>query len=120
MSLDVSLYLTEYLTCECRKKHELKKECVFEANITHNLTLMAEKAGIYKHLWRPEEIDISKAKELIDPLTKGLDDMRARPEYYKKFDSPNGWGLYKHFVPWLQNYLNACKEFPNAIIEISR
>lgn len=29
---------------------------VFWANITHNLGRMADEAGIYKHLWRPEEI----------------------------------------------------------------
>jgi len=35
---------------------------VYDANITHNLGAMAEAAGIYKHLWRPEEIGITKAQ----------------------------------------------------------
>ena len=43
MSLDV--YLTD---AEGRE--------VFSANITHNLGAMAKEAGIYMHLWRPDEL----------------------------------------------------------------
>ena len=93
---------------------------LFSSNITHNLGKMANRAGIYKHLWRPEEIGIKYAKELIEPLTKGLEDMKKRPEYYKQFNSPNGWGIYKHFIPWIEEYLEACKEYPEAVIKISR
>lgn len=32
----------------------VRRTCIFSANITHNLNAMAEAAGIYKHLWRPE------------------------------------------------------------------
>jgi precorrin-6x reductase len=34
----------------------------FEANITHNLNRMAEAAGVYKVLWRPEENEIKCAR----------------------------------------------------------
>ena len=93
---------------------------VFSANITHNLGSMAEKAGIYKHLWRPEELGITCAKDLIEPIKKGLADMKARPDYYKQFDAPNGWGTYEDFVPWIEKYLNACIEYPEAEIRVSR
>jgi hypothetical protein len=106
MSLDVSLYIDE--------------ECVYDANITHNLNTMTDNAGIYKHLWRPDELNIKQAKELIDPLTFGLEYLKKEPEYFEQFNAPNGWGLYKHFVPFVEKYLNACKEYPNAIINISR
>ena len=46
--------------------------------------------------------------------------MKNRREYYEQFNSPNGYGLYKHFVPFVEEYLNACKEYPNAKIYISR
>ena|SRR5690348_2856438 len=130
MSLDVSLkdptatYETSYL---------------YDANITHNLTEMADKAGIYEALWRPhrlkhgynaksdydselkwEEENPSMAKDIIPLLEKGLTDLKARPEYFKQFNSPNGWGTYKHFVPFVEDYLAACKKFPNAIIVVSR
>ena len=93
---------------------------VYTANITHNLGKMAERAGIYKHLWRPDEIGITKAQDLIQPLTDGLEKMEKYPDYFKQFDAENGWGLYIHFVPWVRNYLEACKKHPDAEIEISR
>ena len=111
MSLDVGLYY---------EVEPNKKSYVFEANITHNLGKMADKAGIYYYLWRPDEANITQAKELIEPIEKGLQDMKNRQEYYEQFNSPNGYGLYKHFVPFVEEYLNVCKEYPNAKIYISR
>jgi len=95
-------------------------DCVFSANITHNLNKMADAAGIYEACWRPEEIGATKAGDIIPILEKGFEDMKSRPEHYKQFDSENGWGTYKDFVPWVESYLSACLEFPEAIIEVSR
>jgi len=93
---------------------------LYQANITHNLGEMADKAGIYKALWRPEEIGAKVANDIVEILEKGLNDLKTRPEYFKQFDSPNGWGMYEHFVPFVEEYLNACKEYPKAIINVSR
>ena len=93
---------------------------VFEANITHNLGSMAEKAGIYNHLWRPDEIKITKAEQLIEPLTLGLKKMKDNPEEYKKLNPENGWGSYGVFIPWIEEYLEACKEHPKATVEAWR
>ena len=126
MSLDVYLRIPkEPETCWCAKcGHEHKSEIdyteVFESNITHNLVEMADKAGIYKECWRPEEIGITKAEQLIEPLTKGLADLEARPEYFEQFNASNGWGLYKHFVPFVRKYLEACKQNPESKVEVSR
>ena len=131
MSLDISLkdptstYNTKYL---------------YETNITHNLGEMAEKAGIYEALWRPyrlhkdcpkefvdynSELDFEEsktyyAKDIIVIVEKGLADLKARPEYFKQFNSPNGWGTYKDFVPFVEKYLEALKEYPESIIEVCR
>ena len=107
MSLDVTLLAT-------------KKVNVFDANITHNLTTMAAKAGIYKHLWRPEELDITIAAQLIKPLKIGLHRLQRDPEYFKQFNPENGWGTYEVFVSWVEKYLEACKENPDAEISICR
>lgn len=121
MSLDVSLYSVEKKTVmcySCMHEHE-EQEMLYDDNITHNLGEMADKAGIYKALWQPEEIDAKYAKDIIPIIEKGLADLKARPDYFKRFNSSNGWGMYKHFVPFVQKYLNACKENPDAEIHIS-
>jgi hypothetical protein len=81
---------------------------------------MAEAAGIYEHLWRPDEIKITKAKELIEPLRQGLHNLKSEPERYKKFNPENGWGSYDGLVKFVENYLNACYEYPDADVEVSR
>lgn len=93
---------------------------VYEANITHNLGTMADKAGIYYALWRPDEKDWKYAKDIIKPLEKGLAKLKSKPEYFQQFNSENGWGMYEHFVPFVEEYLTACKEYPDAEIGISR
>jgi len=95
-------------------------ECLYEANITHNLGEMASKAGIYKALWRPEEIDAKFAKDIILILEVGLNSLKAHPYYFKQFNSSNGWGLYENFVPFVEEYLQALKYYPDSIIKVSR
>lgn len=93
---------------------------LYDANITHNLGEMAQEAGIYYALWRPEEISMTTAGDIIELLEKGLVDLKARPEFFEKFNSPNGWGTYEHFVPFVEKYLEACKRYPKAIINVWR
>lgn len=99
---------------------EMETDCVYEANITHNLNRMADAAGIYQHLWRPDEIGITKAKQLIQPLEEGLKLLQSDPERFEQYNASNGWGLYKHFVPWVSKYLGACREYPEAEVSVSR
>ena len=109
MSLDFDLYYEE----------DGNEVDVFEANITHNLGQMAAKANIYSCLWRPDENDFVFGKDVVDDLENGLKELKDKPEYFEQFNSPNGWGLYKNFVPWVEKVLNACKEYPNAKIKVS-
>lgn len=126
MSLDVYLIRkgNEIVECTCSCGHKHKKmmedETLYTSNITHNLNKMAAKAGIYEACWRPEEIGATKAKDIIEKLSLGLAKLKKYPEKFKKFDSENGWGIYDHFVPWVESYLKACKEYPDAFIEVSR
>lgn len=107
MSLDITL--TAPRLCE-----------VYSANITHNLTRMAEEADLYMTLWRPEEIGITKADELIEPLRTGLALLKSDPERFKQFNSPNEWGVYENLVSFVEYTLKACEENPDATVEVSR
>ena len=140
MSLDVYLSRKRWVSYDEGKTYEVDNEGVYSANITHNLGEMADKAGIYEALWRPhrlrEDYVVAEgdhdaeyefednvtivASEIIPILEKGLADLKSRPDYFKEFDSPNGWGLYIHFVPFVEKYLEACREYPESIVETSR
>ncbi len=120
MSLEVYLNRKRYLSYDEGKTYTEDNEQVYWANITHNLNKMAGEAGIYEALWRPGEIGKTKASEIIELLEKGLADLKTRPEHFEKFNSPNGWGMYEHFVPFVEKYLEACKEYPDSVIEVSR
>ena len=93
---------------------------IYSSNITHNLGKMAEAAGIYSCLWRPDENGLTKASELIEPLRTGLALLESDPKKFAAFNSPNGWGLYEHFVPFVRSYLEACENTPDARVEVSR
>lgn len=106
MSLDV--YLLEVM----------QPASVFDANITHNLGRMAEEAGIYKALWRPDDIGLKKAVDLIPLLRAGLDRLREDPEHFKMFNPENGWGDYEGLVRFTARYLAACEEYPEASVKV--
>lgn len=107
MSLDVSL-------------SALRQTRVFDANITHNLGKMAAEAGIYQYLWRPEELGIFKAEDLIEPLERGLVFLKANRETFEKYNPANGWGDYDGLVSFVERYLEACLENPDADVRVSR
>lgn len=120
MSLNVYLSRKKLVSYDDGKTNTEELEEVYWANITHNLGKIANASGIYEALWRPEEIEKTRAFEIIDLLEKGLSDLKARPEHFKQFNASNGWGMYEHFIPFVENYLNACKEYPQSIITVSR
>ena len=138
MSLDVYLYRIKYASYDMVNFHE-EKEQLYSANITHNLNLMAEQAGIYKALWRPYQLhkdyvhseDYNKemafedsvtiiASDIIDIIEQGLDLLKNRPDYFSKFNAINGWGKYVNFVPFVEKYLEALKQYPDSLVEVDR
>lgn len=124
MSLDVYLIwkeIEEECTCDCWHTHmKTRRQYLYDSNITHNLGKMAEAVGIYKALWRPEEIGCIYAKDIIPLLEGWLKNLKRAPVKYSKYNSENGWWTYVNFVPFVEKYLEACKEYPEAKIEVSR
>jgi hypothetical protein len=113
VSLDVYLHIN---TCS----HCHRGEQVYSANITHNLNTMANAAGIYRALWRPEELGVTTAAQLIPLVEAGLARLLSDPGAFKVYDDPGGWGLYEHFVPFVERYLAACRTHPEATVSVSR
>jgi hypothetical protein len=93
---------------------------IFDSNITHNLAPMSGEAGLYTCLWRPDEVGITKASELIEPLQKGLELLKSDPDRFKKFNPENGWGTYEVLISFVSVYLQACQSHPEAKVSVSR
>jgi len=116
MSLDVDLMVT-------------KPTSVYSRNITHNLAIMAGEVDLsykdasvtlYTVLWRPEELQFTKAREIAELLDEGLKILLSDPEYYKIFNPENGWGSYEGLVNFVREYHSACLDNPTAELRISR
>lgn len=95
-------------------------DAVYQDNITHNLRWMADEAGIYEPLWRPEEIGITEASQLIGPLSSGLARLEAEPDRYRAFAPPNGFGDYNLLVDFVRAYLGACEQYPETLVKVRR
>jgi len=92
---------------------------VFDSNITHNLIEMAVQTGVYYPLWHPEIIGAHKAKDIIPFLEAGLRILTSDPVGFDKYSAENGWGTFDDFFNWLADVLQACKEHPDADIDVS-
>lgn len=114
MSLD--LYLTAPVNCpHCGGGLGFTEP--WSGNYTHNGMPMWRKAGVLDALY---ESDGHKAREYIPALEKGVADFKANYAEYQKLDSPNGWGLARYALPFLESVLEAFKANPDAIIRVSR
>jgi hypothetical protein len=125
MSLDIHLQgETREVNCVCgscgdnHKKTETEE--FFWQNITYNLNEMAKEAGIYSIIWRPEENGIKRAAQLIEPLKAGIELLKSDPKRFIALEPDNKWGTYADFVPWLEQYLRACEEYPEATVYACR
>ena len=109
--MSLSVYLSQVETREVN---------VFDATITHNFNKMAEAVCLYQVLWKPEELGLTKAFQLVKPLMAGLFLLTSDKDRIEKLNAENGWGTYENFVTFVEKYLLACIKNPNATIRISR
>ena len=107
MSLDVFLIATRPTT-------------VFNGGMTHNLARMAAEAGVYQLLWRPEDLGITHAHQLLQPLQEGLLRLVSDPARFQQFDPENGWGAYEELVEFTRQYHAACLLYPDAEVRTRR
>lgn len=95
-------------------------EALYERNITHNLNQMAKAAGIYDCLWNPNETGITHANQIIEPLSIGTAKLATQKRVFEEFNAPNGWGMWEHFLPFCADYLQACRDYPDALVRVSK
>jgi len=107
MSLDIELI-------------QVRPSVIYSDNITHNLGNMAKEAGLYYPLWRPEEIGLTKAAELLPFFDAGLLALKNEPAKFIRCNPANGWGTYECFVKFVEDYREACLQNPNAEIRVCR
>lgn len=129
MSLDFYLFGPEVTEdcegrcSECGDVHGHRRTyapLLFSRNITHNLGAMAAEAGVYQALWSSgarHHQNPTKARDLVETLRAGLALLESDRPRFEKFNAPNGWGLYEHFVPFVRACLAACEEYPDADVE---
>ena len=95
-------------------------EELYSRNITHNVVKMAKEAGIYECLWRPDEHGITHARQIVAPLAAGVTLLATQKRRFEEFNAPNGWGLWEHFLPFCADYLQACRDNPDALVKVGR
>lgn len=95
-------------------------ESMWSANMTHNLNKIAIEAGVYECLWRPDEIGVKYARDNISNLRFALGIFYSKYDELKKLNPSNGWGDIDRLIEVTQDFLKACMEYPNAIIECDR
>lgn len=106
---------------DCGTEHTTSyPETLFSKSITHNLTKMAEEAGIYGILWHPETNGIETASDMIPELTEGLRKLIEDPIKFQVFNPENGWGSYNVLVKFVDEYLQACLKHRDAIVVADR
>ena len=90
---------------------------VYSRNITHNLTPMWDLAGCYEALY---ESNGQKAQDILPILEAASKDMEANPAKYIILNPPNKWGSYDSACTFLGELIWKCREYPLAIVEISK
>jgi len=112
--------LTVYLYNEVQgiRVGEFEKKYMFAANINNFIAAtIAKEAGIFNVLWHPRRNGFQYGRQIIDLLQAGLDHMQKNPEVYYAIDEKHGWGLSSEFLKWVNEYIEACKKYPDCKIE---
>ena len=94
----------------------------FSRNTRHNHGSMAKQLGVYYPLWRPELCGFSQASELL-PFLEVAVDLLKHEEVWKQLracEPENGWGSTEDFETFLHDILNACAQYPDAKLSVSR
>ncbi len=101
--------------------HDENEKILFTADISHKHKLMAVTAGIKNVLWNPHEYcdeDVVHAEDIVSKLREGVIFLATNKKTIEALNPSQGsWVVLLLFCT---SYLQACKDFPNATIRVSR
>jgi hypothetical protein len=92
---------------------------VFDKDLTANLLTMAREADLEQAIWNPEIIGAFQAGDVLPHLIKGVKELIGDSEKYQQYNPSNGWGTYFTLVVFVQRYIAACLNNPEAQIIIA-
>jgi hypothetical protein len=105
MSLDFTIYDSE--------ENEL-----YWKNITHNLSKMAQECGLHKPLWCAYEYESNS--DIINDITKGIENAIENRCSLEKLNPENGWGRYEGLLLFAYETRDALIKYPDGEVSISK
>ena len=63
---------------------------------------------------------ITRAGDLVEPVTRGIVAMRADPDKYRAMNPSNGWGKYEGALAYLEWILRTATEYPDVEVSVWR
>jgi hypothetical protein len=112
MSLDVYLAIGVDTGGDSPREME-----VYSRNITHNVSRMWAKAGVFDALY---DGGGKTAGEIAASLAAGVAHMESNRSDYIPLNPENGWGNYEGALDFLREYAGACRDNPKAVVSVSR
>lgn len=86
----------------------------YDGNFTYNYSPALDALGVPD----PKELHGQRAGNMIGPLESALSKLLADPDKYGGLIRGDGaWGTADTLTIALRNLLNACKKYPNAVME---
>ena len=93
--------------------YETEDENLWEGNVTHNLTEMAEhiivgEYDFYRLLWHPNDNGfLAATKEYRELIYQGISYMLSHRKELEQYNPENGWGSYDSLLSFVQSYAEA-------------
>jgi hypothetical protein len=121
--LEGDVYTTNCRCSDCGNNHrKTERKEYYWATVSNCHRELARAAEVYTAVWEPNTAGSTVAKQLIVPLTIGLAELEVHPEKFESIARRSvcaPYGGYQSFVHFIQGYLQACIEYPDATVRVS-
>lgn len=88
-------------------------------NITNNLIDFAKALNCYECIWKPQSLNILSSSQLLPHLYEAYYKIIKYGDDYLPLLPKNGWGTKEQFLNFIDQYIETCITYPNALIEAS-